>query len=119
MKYRIRVEALDGEKLNPRYEKGIECEGFVLLADFGVGSTTGICRETTMRVAQMLTNDKVMLRAARIAVLLAEDADDTEQDDDEDDDDSEPVDLSAEARAAMEEALRNAFGGGGDDGRAE
>lgn len=67
-KYRIRVEALDpAEELGAEYRMGIECEGFLIVADKEDSHDTAIHDMGTADIADCIANDADLMEAACIA----------------------------------------------------
>ena len=73
-KYRIKIEALDPEEeLRAEYRIGIECNGFVILADCDDRAIdTSIHQVSVMRLAEMIESNKHICAAAFIAKGIAE-----------------------------------------------
>ena len=74
MKYRIKVEPIDetAEELRAEYRMGIECMGFAIIADKGEeGTSISVHQMSDIDIAFGL-NDDMMLKAAYIAVAMAE-----------------------------------------------
>lgn len=72
-KYRIRVEALDpAEELRAEYRMGIECEGFLIVADKGDGHNTSIHKLSPVEMAGMIANDPDLINVACIALGMVE-----------------------------------------------
>ena len=68
-KYRIKVEALDpAEELRAEYRIGIECEGFLIVADKGDGHNTSIHKLSPVEMASMIANDPDLINVACIAL---------------------------------------------------
>ena len=83
-KYRIRVEALDDgegkrEQLDQEYTDGIECEGFVILADKGEDTYESLHNVSRLDIAEMMAKSSVMMAASVIAKALRESEEITER----------------------------------------
>ncbi|MCR4622088.1 MAG: hypothetical protein K5663_08410 [Clostridiales bacterium] len=77
MRYRIKVEALEGvseeirEKLDERLTDGIECEGFALICEQGEREGCGFIHGmSVMRLADLLSSGSGTLQAATLAKAL-------------------------------------------------
>lgn len=67
-KYRIKVEALDGnEKIDQRYVDGIECDGYVIIADAGDKFTTAIHHMNVEGISNAIMGDAKLLSAGILA----------------------------------------------------
>lgn len=67
-KYLIKVESMDmTDKMDERYENGIECDGFVLIADNGEGYTTAIHKMSVDDISDCIKGDSKMMSAAILA----------------------------------------------------
>lgn len=83
-KYRIRVEALDDgegnrEQLDQEYTDGIECKGFVILANNGEGTCVSLHNVSCLDIAEMMAKSSVMMAASVIAKALRESEEITER----------------------------------------
>ena len=67
-KYLIKVESMDGdEQLDQRYQKGIECDGFVIMADKGEGATTSLHKVSIDTISDMIQGDSKLTQASILA----------------------------------------------------
>lgn len=67
-KYLIRVESMDhDEQLDQRYQKGIECDGFVIMADKGEGAMTSMHKVSIDTISDMIQGDSKLMQAAILA----------------------------------------------------
>ena len=67
-KYRIKVEALDGNKeLNERYADGIECDGFVIIGHEDDGNTVAIEHLTIDDISSAIANNNILLASGVLA----------------------------------------------------
>ena len=67
-KYLVKVESMDmTDKMDEQYENGIECDGFVLIADNGEGYTTAIHRMSVEGISDALMGDAKLMSAAILA----------------------------------------------------
>lgn len=69
--YRIKVESIDGsEVMDEKYIEGIECNGFVIMADC---DKKGICAThnmSKMGIAQIILSCDSMMDAAKLAFIF-------------------------------------------------
>lgn len=67
-KYLIKVESTEhDEALDQRYQKGIECDGFVIMADKGEGATTCMHDVSIDTISDMILLDSKLMEAAILA----------------------------------------------------
>lgn len=67
-KYLIKVESMDhDEQLDQRYQKGIECDGFVIMADNGEGATTSLHAVSIDTISDMINGDSKIIQAGILA----------------------------------------------------
>lgn len=67
-KYLIKVESMDhDEALDERYENGIECDGFVIIADCGERYTTAIHKMSVDSISDGIKGDSQLMSAAILA----------------------------------------------------
>lgn len=73
-RYRIKVEALDpsAEELRAELRMGIECEGFVIMADQGDGGCTSIEHMSITKAAELMAGNAEMIKTACVARAIAE-----------------------------------------------
>ena len=73
-KYKIRVEALDlAEELQAEYRMGIECDGFVIIADKGNVIGTSVHNMSMFDIATAMRQETdMLLSAAFVARAMAE-----------------------------------------------
>lgn len=73
-RYRIKVEALDpsAEELRAELRMGIECEGFVVMADQGDGGCTSIEHMNIAKAAELMSGNAEMIKTACLARAIAE-----------------------------------------------
>lgn len=75
-KYLIRVESMDhDEALDERYGKGIECDGFVVLANKGEGCQVAIHNVNVDTISDMIAGSRQMIAASALAKGKREAAD--------------------------------------------
>lgn len=67
-KYLVKVESMDmTDKMDEQYENGIECDGFILIANNGEGYTTAIHRMSVEGISDALMGDAKLMSAAILA----------------------------------------------------
>ena len=67
-KYLIRVESMDhDEQLNQEYQDGIECDGFVIMADKGEGATVALHEVNVDTISDMIQGESKLRQAAILA----------------------------------------------------
>lgn len=67
-KYLIKVECMDhDEQMDERYQKGIECDGYVIMADRGGGATTCMHEVSIDTISDMIRSDNKLMQAAVLA----------------------------------------------------
>lgn len=67
-KYLIKVESMDhDEVLAQWYQKGIECDGFVIMADKGEGATTSLHKVSIDTISDMILGDSKLMQAGILA----------------------------------------------------
>ena len=67
-KYLVRVEAMDGdEKLDMEYTDGIECDGFVIVADQGDHTTLAIHKMSIDAISIAISNNDDLMAAGILA----------------------------------------------------
>ena len=67
-KYRIKIEALDpAEELRAEYRIGIECEGFLIIANREDSFKTCVRGMNRMDIAECMANDRMLMGSAYIA----------------------------------------------------
>lgn len=73
-RYRIKVEALDPsvEELRAELRMGIECEGFVVMADYGDDGCTSIEHMNVIKIAELMAGNAEMIKTACLARAIAE-----------------------------------------------
>ena len=69
IKYRIKVESVDGMdlRLDEQYKNGIECDGFVIVAHDGEGSTVAIHHMNVLGIAEGIADSDELMAGAAIA----------------------------------------------------
>ena len=67
-KYLIKVESMDhDEALDQEYQNGIECDGFVIMADKGECATVALHEVDTDTISDMIQCDSKLRQAAILA----------------------------------------------------
>lgn len=67
-KYLIKVESMDhDEQLDQWYQKGIECDGFVIMADRGEGGTAALHGVSVDTISDMINGDSKLMQAGILA----------------------------------------------------
>lgn len=67
-KYLIKVESMDhDEALDQEYQDGIECDGFVIMADKGKGATLALHKVNVDTISDMIQGDSKLMQAAILA----------------------------------------------------
>lgn len=67
-KYLIKVESMDhDEQLNQEYQDGIECDGFVIMADKGEGATVAVHGVSINDISDMIQGESKLRQAAILA----------------------------------------------------
>lgn len=69
-KYRIKVESLEGEELDQEYVDGIECNGFVIMADKEKIKQVCIQTMNLIGIAKMIAYSNDMQSAAKLAEIM-------------------------------------------------
>ena len=72
-KYLIKVESMDmDEALDERYTKGIECDGFCIVADKGEDTAVCIHQMSLQGLAQSFADSPILLAAGHIGKAIKE-----------------------------------------------
>lgn len=67
-KYLIKVESMDhDEVIEQQYQEGIECDGFVIMADKGKGATVALHAVSVDTISDMINGDSKMIQAGILA----------------------------------------------------
>lgn len=67
-KYLIKVESMDhDEALNQQYQDGIECDGFVIMADKGEGATVALHEVNIDTISNMIQGESKLMQAGILA----------------------------------------------------
>jgi len=67
-KYLIKVESMDhDEVIEQQYQEGIECDGFVIMADKGKGATVALHTVSVDTISDMINGDSKMIQAGILA----------------------------------------------------
>ena len=67
-KYLIKVESMDyDEVIEQQYQEGIECDGFVIMADKGKGATICLQSVNVDTISEMIQGDSKLMQAAILA----------------------------------------------------
>ena len=67
-KYLIKVERMDhDEVIEQQHQEGIECDGFVIMADKGKGATVALHAVSVDTISDMINGDSKMIQAGILA----------------------------------------------------
>lgn len=67
-KYLIKVESMDmDEKLDERYQNGLECNGFVIMTDTGSGYDVALHCVSIDRISEIIVNNSQLMSAGILA----------------------------------------------------
>lgn len=67
-KYLIKVESMDhDEAMDEQYQRGIECDGFVIMADKGEGATVCMHHVSIDTISNMIVHESKVMQAAILA----------------------------------------------------